>query len=120
MSTRHTRDQELQGRVHRAAQISSHDDLQRLHTDVPLRLQYDLMRQLLLLADKAMECEGVPLEARDRVVHWVICGEPAPGWDPDPDAELDDAVRAKVAERDAWVRHLEQLPIAVPPLLSEE
>lgn len=110
MGNRYDREQDLQGRVSRAALIANHNDVQRLRTDVPLRLQYQILRDVLLLADKAMEVEGVPLEKRDRVVHWILVGEPALGWDSDPDAELADAMRAKVAERDAWVRHLEGLP----------
>lgn len=120
MSNRHDREQDLQGRVSRAALIANRDDIQRLRSDVLLRLQYETMRQLLLLADRAMEAEGVPLEKRDRVVHWVLVGQPAPGWEPDPDAELDEAMRVRIEERDAWVRHLEKLPINVLPLLNEE
>lgn len=115
---RHYREQVLQQRISRAV-LTDPDGAKRYHTDAATHLQIQLLRNVLLLADKAMEVEGVNREVRDRVVHWILIGRPSPRWQDDPDAELDQAVKMKLAEQDAWVRYLNGLPIDVPPLLGE-
>lgn len=118
MNNRYQRDQALQQRISRAV-LTNPDAAKRYHTDAATHLQIEVLRNLLLLADKAMEVEGVRREVRDRVVHWILVGEPAPRWEDAPEAELDQAVKSKLAERDAWMRYLDGLPVDVPPLLEE-
>lgn len=109
MSDRHERDQALQQRISRAV-LTDPDAAKRYHTDAATHLQVQALRNVLLLADKAMEAEGVDRKIRDRVVHCILVGEPPPGWEEDPDAELDEAVREQMATRAAWVQHLKGLP----------
>lgn len=114
---RHYRERVLRQRINRTV-LSNPDGVKRYHTDAATHLQVQVLRNVLLLADKAMDAEGIDREVRDRVVHWILVGEPPPGWDPDPEAELDKAVRERTAKRDAWIQYLEKLPIDVPPLLE--
>ena len=109
MNDRHKRDQALQQRISRAV-LTDPEASKRYHTDAATHLQVKVLRNVLLLADKAMEAEGIGREVRDRVVHWILIGEPPPGLDEDPDAELDEAVREQMATRAAWVRYLDSLP----------
>jgi hypothetical protein len=111
MNARYDRDQVLQQRISRAV-LSDPDAAKRYHTDAAAHLQVQVLRNLLLLADKAMEAEGVGREVRDRVVHWILVGEQAPEWELDPDAKLDLAVREQAAERNAWIQYLENLPLS--------
>jgi hypothetical protein len=118
MSDRHYREQVLQQRISRTV-LTDPDAAKRYHTDAATHLQVEVLRNVLLLADKAMEAEGVDREVRDRIVHWILIGRPSPRWQDDPEAELSQAVQAKLAERDAWMRYLDGLPVDVPPLLKE-
>jgi hypothetical protein len=47
-----------------------------LHTDPVQHAHVELMRQMLDAADRAMADEGVPGEARRRVVNRMVWGEP--------------------------------------------
>lgn len=118
MNSRHDREQALRQRINRTV-LTDPEAAKRYHTDAATHLQITVLRNVLLLADRAMAAEGISHETRDRVVHWVLVGEPAPGWDPDPEAELDEAVRERIAKREFWAQYLESLPIDVPPLLAE-
>lgn len=115
---RHAREHQLNQRINRTI-LTDPNKVTRYHTDAAAHLQLEVLRGVLLLADKAMAAEGIGFEVRDRVVHWILIGEPAPERETDPDAELDEAVRMRLAERDSWVRYLDGLPIEVPPMLKE-
>lgn len=109
MSDCHERDQVLQRRISRAV-LTDPEAAKRYHSDAATHLQVEVLRNVLLLADKAMEIEGVGREVRDRVAHWILMGEPPPGREKDPDAELDEAVREQTVMRTAWVWYLYGLP----------
>lgn len=109
MSSRYHRDQELQHRISRTV-LTSPDAWRRLE-DAASHLQIEILRDLLLLTDKAMEAEGVDRQTRDRVVHWILIGEPAPRWDQDPDAKLDEAAHEQLKMHAARIQQLGVTPI---------
>lgn len=109
MSDRHDRDQALQQRISRTV-LTSPKDAERYRDDPTTHLQVSVLRDVLLLVDKAMEAEGVSREVRDRVVHWVLAGESPPGWEEDPDRELDPAVQSQLATQVAYLRYMGGLP----------
>lgn len=119
MGNRYEREQDLSQRISRTV-LTDPAGAERYRTDVATHLQVEVLRGVLLLADKAMEAEGVRREVRDRVVHWVLVGEPPPRWEDDPDAELDQAVQQKLAEQDALIRYLDVLPVDVLSLMEEQ
>lgn len=97
MSNRYRRDQELNNRISRTI-LTDPVTAKRFQADPATRLQLEVLRNVLLLADKAMEAEGINHETRDRVAHWILFGEPPPSWEDDPDARIDIAVRDQIAQ----------------------
>jgi hypothetical protein len=108
---RYSRDQVLQQRISRTV-LTSAKDADRYRTDMAMHLQVKVLRDVLLLTDKAMEAEGVVRAVRDRIMHWILVGEQPPGWEEDPDKELEQAVQEKMAAQAALIRHLENLPVS--------
>lgn len=117
MSDRYQRDQELQHRISRRILTGPPGQQTPLPQTAAEQQQLEILRHLLLRADAAMEAEGVDRQTRDRVVHWILIGEPAPRWNEDPDAELDEATREQTAKHAARLRHLEDAPINTEGLL---
>ncbi|HEU5429545.1 MAG TPA: hypothetical protein VFU74_21880 [Actinocrinis sp.] len=111
MSSRHHRDQELQHRISRTVLIGPEGQKVPLPRTAVEQQQLEILRGLLLRADAAMEAEGIDRQTRDRVVHWILIGEPAPRWDQDPDAELDEAAHEQLKMHAARIQQLGVTPI---------
>lgn len=111
MSGRYEREQELQHRISRRVLIGPPGQQVPLPHTAAEQQQLEILRSLLLRADAAMEAEGISRCTRDRVVHWILIGEPAPRWNDDPEAELDGAVYKQLKMHAARIRELGVTPI---------
>lgn len=100
MTSRNERDQQLHQQINRVV-LADPDSATRYHTDAAVHLQVEVLRNVLLLADKAMEVEGIDREARDRIVHWILTGTPPPDREEDPDARVEWA---------SLTQHMDNLP----------
>lgn len=116
MSDRYKREQELQHRISRRVSIGSSGQQAPLPQTVAEQQQLEILRNLLLRADAAMESEGINRRTRDRIVHWILIGEAAPRWNDDPEAELDEAVQEQLKMHAAWIQELGVTPINVKGL----
>lgn len=111
MSGRYEREQELQHRISRRVLIGAPGQQVPLPQTAAEQQQLEILRSLLLRADAAMEAEGIDRRTRDRVVHWILIGEPAPRWNDDPEAELNEAVHEQLKLHAARIQELGVTPI---------
>jgi len=109
------REEILTRRLHDAVFVSP-AAAERALRDGATRLRIELLRGVLIGADRAMRAEHIELATRDRVCHHIIFGT-APH---DPTATPDEQIEAARAEEEQYIQEQKALAAALLPSLPPE